>query len=111
MKWFNAARKGDLAELRRQLQAGQDVDATGSKGRTALLVAAEAGQAEAVKLLLEAGADPNVHVERIGRPLTVAVNSSHYDVAVALIDAGADPNHGGVARYLISTQRVDLLQE
>jgi hypothetical protein len=111
MKWFNAARKGDLGELRRQLQAGQDVDATGSKGRTALLVAAEAGQAEAVKLLLEAGADPNVHVERIGRPLTVAVNSSHYDVAVALIDAGADPNHGGVARYLISTQRVDLLQE
>src|SRR5688572_17036093 len=99
--WFDAARKGDVAELRRHLDKGQDVNAKGGKGRTALLMAAEAGKTDAVRLLLERGADANVHAKGVGRPLTVAIEGDHWETAAALLDGGANPNHGGVAIYVI----------
>ena len=109
--WFDAARKGDVAELRRHLDKGQDINAKGGKGRTALLMAAEAGKTDAVRLLLERGADANVHAKGVGRPLTVAIEGDHWETAAALLDGGANPNHGGVAVYVIGDRQVDLLKK
>ena len=57
---FEAARKGDVAALRAQLDKGVPVDAKWRYDQTALFIAARRGHAEAVKLLIERGADVNV---------------------------------------------------
>ena len=111
MQWFDAARKGDVAELQRHLQSGQDVNAKGAKGLTALIMAAAKGRTEAVRLLLAHGADANVHAKGTGRPFTVAVEGHHWATADALLDGGANPNHGGVAIYVIGEKQVDLLKK
>lgn len=43
---------------------GTDIDAVDNQGKTALIWAAQRGNAEAVKTLLEYGADPNVPSQR-----------------------------------------------
>ena len=55
-----AAEAGDLAALRRLLDAGTPVDARDARGRTALLAATHANRAEAARLLtaLARGAAP-----------------------------------------------------
>ena len=54
-----AAEAGNLAELRRQLEAGTRVDARDARGRSALLAATQADRVEAAKLLIARGADVN----------------------------------------------------
>lgn len=110
MLWFNAARCGNVDELLKKLNAGQAVNEADSKGRTALLLAVEKGQIDAVRLLLNHGADTQIHVPRTGRPLTVAIRNKHWDIATMLIEAGADPNAGGVAYYVILEGQLDLLR-
>ena len=60
-----AAKHGNLPAIRAILQSGMDVNlwTYGSWKRTALFVAAEHDQVDAVKLLHEAGADPNIQRE------------------------------------------------
>jgi hypothetical protein len=60
-----AAKHGNLPAIRAILQSGMDVNTWtyGSWKRTALFVAAEHDQVDAVKLLHEAGADPNIQRE------------------------------------------------
>jgi len=58
-----AARLGDVATLRALLDAGANVDATGPRGETALVVAVRWGRAGAARLLLERGADATKAVE------------------------------------------------
>jgi len=62
-----AAKHGNLPAIRAILQSGMDVNSWtyGSWKRTALHVAAEYDQLDAVKLLLEAGADPNIQREGV----------------------------------------------
>lgn len=55
-----AAERGDLATLRRLLDAGAAVDQRDARGRSALLAATHADQLEAARELLRRGADPNV---------------------------------------------------
>jgi ankyrin repeat protein len=63
MQWFDAARKGDVKALQRHLKSGQDVNAKGATGASALIFAATNGRTAAVKLLLKQGADANVHAK------------------------------------------------
>jgi hypothetical protein len=66
-----AAARGDLAAL--EHLAGQaDVNARDAEGRTALLLAAQGGQANAVAALLAYGADPNIADAQGETPLKAA---------------------------------------
>jgi ankyrin repeat protein len=58
-EFFEAARKGDTAALKAQLDKGVPVDSKWRYDQTALFMAARAGHLEAVKLLLERGANPD----------------------------------------------------
>jgi ankyrin repeat protein len=55
-----AARKGDVAAVRKALDEGVDVNTKFRYNRTALSFAADRGHVEVVKLLIERGADLNV---------------------------------------------------
>ncbi len=88
------------------LRAGADVNAARGDGITALHLAAEQGDAEAVQALLDAGADVGAGT-RIGRytPLHLAARGGHGDVVAMLLEAGADPlaattNSGATALHL-----------
>ena len=85
-----AIRKGNLPVLKRKLRenpALANVD-TGN-GETALHLAAEWNQVQAVKLLLSAGANPAAKYGRYGHtPLSWAVTVGSFDAATALVNAG-----------------------
>ena len=57
---WNAARKGEVEELKRLHKAGTLVNEIDEFGNTALHKAASNGRLEAVKYLLQAGADPDI---------------------------------------------------
>jgi ankyrin repeat protein len=85
-----AARDGDLAAVRAQLDAGADANQVESDGSSALLWAAYHSSPELVALLLERGADPD---RANGFGLTPLLQASRLgDVATmrALLDGGAD---------------------
>jgi ankyrin repeat protein len=56
---FAAASRGDVAGIERLVRDGARVDARDERGRTPLIVAAHAGQRDAMRALVAAGADPN----------------------------------------------------
>ena len=62
-EWFDAARAGDAAALKSQLDAGADHAAADEAGETALMLAAHHGHLAAVLTLIAAGADVNAMVD------------------------------------------------
>lgn len=64
------------------------VDATDSKGRTALYYAAKYGETEIVRHLLCNGADPNLHDKMLNYPIHESVDSGHIDVTELLLRKG-----------------------
>jgi len=69
-----------------------DLNAQDDSGRTALMLAAEMGDPEAVRLLLEAGADPYIENENNETALQLAISETSTRVVIAFIDAGTDLN-------------------
>ena len=88
----DAARRGDLAEVRLLLREGADVNAPSGDGMTALHWAAQRGDAEMGATLLVAGARTSAGT-RIGRytPLHLAARAGHAEFVALLVEAGADP--------------------
>ena len=68
---------------------GADVNATTTKGRTPLHIAAVAGQKEVVELLIAKGADVNAKTIAGRTPLYVAAQKGHKDVIELLKKHGA----------------------
>ena len=66
--------------------------ASGGRGETALVMAAEWGNATVAKMLLSAGADPDAQDGACNRPLPAAAHIGSLDVVKLLLDAGADVN-------------------
>jgi ankyrin repeat protein len=64
-------------------------------GYTALLFAAQQGDADSAQLLLGAGATLNDHDAAGASTLVTAAHSGHTAVAKLLLDRGADPNAAG----------------
>lgn len=76
-----AARKGDLAEIKHQLQKGEDVNEMDDRGRTPLQYAVNSRNAAATRLLLENGANPDIKDSRTGEtPLHWAVRSGDLEI-------------------------------
>jgi outer membrane protein assembly factor BamB len=88
---FAAARAGDLAEARRLVESGIEVDAGNRYDETALSMAAGNDHSELVRYLLEQGADPD-HRENFFQtaPLDRALSAGHFEVATLLLAGGAD---------------------
>ncbi len=90
---LDAARAGDVAEVRAGIRAGADVNAAQADGFTALHWAAKNGNQEIAAMLVAAGADLSA-TTRLGQhtPLHVAAAAGHADVAEAILLGGAAPD-------------------
>lgn len=87
-----AAAVGNMAVVRRELDAGTSADVVDGNGRTPLYCAAWFGQREATEALLAAGANVNNPGEDGDSPLIAASRREHSELAIRLVNAGADPN-------------------
>ncbi len=87
----DAARSGDIEQVRTLLRQGEDVNAPQGDGMSALHWAAERGDAEMVEVLVFAGAELQ-SVTRIGEytPLHLAARNGHLEATRALLAGGAD---------------------
>jgi ankyrin repeat protein len=86
-----AAAAGDAATIRRLAETGAELDATDSRGRTAVMVAAHLGHREAAKALLDAGADVNrLDLDRYD-VITIAAVADDPEMIEIALAAGGDP--------------------
>ena len=83
-------RGGDVAEVRRRLAGGADVNARDRHGQTALMLAAHRGALDVVEALIQAGADLNTTAKYNLSALMLAIVAGHAAVALTLARAGAD---------------------
>jgi ankyrin repeat protein len=86
---YEAARKGDAAQVKALLDKGADVNAKFRYGATALFKAAERGNTDVVKLLIERGADVKVQDTFYkATAMTWALDKGHVEVVRALLEKG-----------------------
>lgn len=76
------------------LDRGADVTVADHLGRTALHLAAEAGDADIVRRLVDAGANINQLSAAQASPLVIAVKGKHDEVVALLLREGADVEDG-----------------
>lgn len=88
---IGAAKKGDLAEVRRLIAAGGDMESK-VRSMTPLMLSAKHGRLELVRLLIDQGAYLEAKDKYGGfqTPLMHAVVGGHLDVARLLLSKGAD---------------------
>ena len=84
-----AAEQGNLADVKRHLQRGADVNAKDNDGYTPLMAAAINGNPDVVKVLMEKGADVNARAEDGNTALELAKVNRHPDVVEFLKQHGA----------------------
>ncbi|MGI9337847.1 MAG: ankyrin repeat domain-containing protein, partial [Gammaproteobacteria bacterium] len=85
-----AVEKGDIAEFKRLIADGADIDAKDKLGMTLLHWAAEQGQTQAALFFVNAGADVNAKDIFGDTPLHIAASSGKTETVLALVNAGAD---------------------
>ena len=103
---WDAAKSNDVAELRRLLDDGAELDGRDHRGYSALMLAAYVGQVEAFDFLLASGADPNSADLGGNSVLMGAAFKGHLDMVRALLAAGARPqakNSAGVDAHGFAT--------
>ena len=97
----SAAEAGDLATLKRLLDAGVPVDTRDGRRRTALLAATHANRVDAARLLIERGADVNAKDDIQDSPFLYAGAQGRLDILRLTLAAGADlkstNRYGGTA--------------
>ncbi len=84
-----AAEQGHAAQVQHFLSDGAEVDAVGSRRRTALLGACQLGATAVGETLLASGADPDLRGGHDRIPLAVAARAGALDLVRALLAAGA----------------------
>ena len=87
-----AAKSGDVAQIRTLLNQGADINARVENGYTPLHWAARYGHIEAVRVLLKAGALINARDEKERTPLHYAAGYGHVEAVRVLLKAGANIN-------------------
>lgn len=90
---YEAAAKGDLADVKRHLQKGTDVNIKDDNDWTPLLYSAFNGKQDVVVFLISKGADVNAASRITGwTPLHVAADKGHLEVVKIMVGAGANVN-------------------
>jgi ankyrin repeat protein len=115
---FAAAQNGDVGAMDSALSHAS-VETVDCCGFTPLMIAARAGQVEAVKRLLARGANMDANCNWGVTALMLAAQYDHQDVARILLAHGADPNRrapkGGTALWYalqesdVSCSMIELL--
>ena len=106
---YEAARKGDAAEVRALLDKGADVNAKFRYGATALFKAAERGNTEVVKLLIERGADVTVKDTFYGATaLYWAMDKGHTGIVIAILSKSTE-EAGDVLLTGVSSGNMELV--
>ena len=85
-----AARAGDVENLKRALAAGVKVDRQGGRGWTALMHATDRGYPQLMGILLGAKADPDIRATDGMTALFIAVLHGRTEIIELLMEAGAD---------------------
>ncbi|MEE4638770.1 MAG: ankyrin repeat domain-containing protein [Wenzhouxiangella sp.] len=85
--WHDAIRINEIDTLRKLLPQRADVDEANEHGKTALMAAAAAGDAELLEQLLAAGADPKATNNLDGTVLMYAVGSGDRQIVERLLAA------------------------
>ena len=90
---INAAKNGNIDEVKTLLSKGADIHAKDSKyGETALMYSAEKGHPDIAKLLISKGANVNVKTKDGQTALMRAAGNGQTKTAKLLLDKGADVN-------------------
>jgi ankyrin repeat protein len=89
-RWQSALEKRDTVVLAAEAETVGNPDAAADDGATALMIAAQAGEAGLVRVLLKRGADPNARNANGGTPLMHAAMSGDPAIIEDLIAAGAE---------------------
>lgn len=91
-EWPTVVRTASLDDIRQAMASGSAADAADSLGRSAILLAAQAGRLDAVRLLIEAGADID-HQDSVRlNPLLLGCLTGNLELVRMMVDAGADIN-------------------
>ena len=90
--FFQAVRSGDIAEVKRLIEEGVDVNTQDKFGHTALIPASNFGYTEVAQLLIEEGVDVNAQDIEGFTALMKASIRGKTKVAKLLIEEGADIN-------------------
>ncbi|MEM9407909.1 MAG: PQQ-binding-like beta-propeller repeat protein [Acidobacteriota bacterium] len=115
-RFFDAARRGELAAVKQLLDAGVDVDAKTRYGATALSFAAEKGHVEVVQALLEAGADTNVRDTFYNSTpanwtlFKMQSSPAHREVLELILEKGIEES-AGVLQAAVSFADVELVKK
>lgn len=98
---ISASETGSLPEVKRLVEAGVEIDAQDSRGRTAVMAATHGNHPEVVEYLLSKGADVNIRDERSDNPLLYAGAEGLLEIVRLTLAAGADTKltnrYGGIA--------------
>jgi ankyrin repeat protein len=89
---LDAAKSGDIAQVRALLGRKADVNTVAVDGGTALHAATQRNDAPMVDLLLRSGANPNAGNRYGVTPIYIAALNSNAAIVEKLLSAGANPN-------------------
>lgn len=89
---YDAAVAGDMADIKRHIRCGSQVDQPGPEGWTALMVAAYRGDREMLRYLLRLGASPAARNDYGATALMSAVHNGQCKSTEWLLASGADCN-------------------
>jgi len=96
-----AAERGETKQVLNLLQHGAEINVQDEQGRTPIMRATYAHQAETVEALIRAGADINIRDNNLDNPLLYASAAGLLDIVKLAIDAQADTRltnrYGGVS--------------
>ena len=108
MSLFDAVRSGDQERVEELLAAGEDPNPIGERGRTPLMVAAEAGREKLVGALLAAGAEPMLTDDSGETALLMAAAHGHPAVCKVLMPYARE-DEKDLAQRLLRTSGGSML--
>lgn len=97
---IEAAREGNLYGIIMAMDSGFGVNDRGRYRIPPIVVAADAGQVDAVRLLIQKGAQIDLRAHDNQTALGAAVARERADIVKVLLDAGADPNRSALDKEM-----------